>query len=274
MFQREDFGPVQGLRQGRRLFGLPPYMTVCCYAVDGLLIDSGLPCFAESVLEWSRKQGVVQGVITHHHEDHSGGAARLQQAHIPVRGSRETARLLSQGFSVRFYQWAVWGGRAPRTQLADLGATVETERYRFEVLPAPGHCPDQVVLFERAQGWLFSGDAFLARKVKLFRADEDFAATRDSLRRLGELPVADLYCAHRPVLTHGQKALQDKLEHLTELEGRVRELHAQGLPVSQIVRRALGRESLLLTLATAGDLSKANLVRSILFGPRRRADTL
>lgn len=274
MITREDFGPIQGLRQGRRLLVFPPYLTVVCYAVDGLLIDSGLPCFAATVLDWSRSQGVVQGVVTHHHEDHSGGAARLQQAAIPVRGSPETARLLQRGFSVRFYQWAVWGGPAPRTALAPLGATVETERYRFEVLPAPGHCPDQVVLYERTQGWLFSGDAFLGRKVKLFRADEDFAATRDSLARLCELEFGDLYCAHRPVLGEGRRALQQKLDHLRELEGNVRELHARGLPVAQIVRRLLGPDSLLLTLATAGDLSKANLVRSILFGPRRRPDTL
>jgi len=271
---REDFGPVQGLRQGRRILGLPPYLTVVCYAVDGLLIDSGLPCFADRVLEWSKAQGVVQGVVTHHHEDHSGGAARLQSAAIPVRGSSETARLVQRGFSVRFYQWAVWGGPARRTALAPLGATVETGRHRFEVLPAPGHCPDQVVLYEREQGWLFSGDAFLARKVKLFRADEDFAATRDSLERLCELDFADLYCAHRPVLGEGRRALRQKLEHLRELEGNVRELHGRGLPVGQIVRRLLGPDSWIVSFLTAGDLSKANLVRSILFGPRRRPDTL
>lgn len=274
MIRREDFGPVQGLRQGRRLLGFPPYMTVCCYAVDGLLIDSGLPCFAESVLEWSRTHKVTHGVVTHHHEDHSGGAARLQQANIPVRGSEDTARLLKKGFSVRFYQWAVWGGSAPRTQLAQLGATVETGRYTFEVHKAPGHCPDQVVLYEPKQGWLFSGDAFLARKVKLFRADEDFAATRDSLARLAQLPIQDLYCAHRPVLGTGQQALRDKLQHLQDLEGQVRALHAQGLPVKQITKRLLGPESLLLTLGSWGDLSKINLVRSLLFGPRRRPDTL
>jgi glyoxylase-like metal-dependent hydrolase (beta-lactamase superfamily II) len=148
---------------------------------------------------------------------------------------------------------------------------VETERHAFQVLPAPGHCDDQVVLYEPAQGWLFSGDAFLASRIKYFRADEDFGQTVASLRRLTGLSFEALFCAHRPVLQGGREALQRKLDQLVSLEQEVRALHARGLPVREISRRVLGPEDFFFLL-TAGDVSRRNVVRAILYGPvpRRR----
>jgi len=268
----EDYGPVRALRQGRRLFGiLPPYMWVRCFAVDGLLVDAGLSCHAGRTLTWAREQGVREAVLTHHHEDHSGGGPTLRAGGLPVRASAATRAWVGQGFSTRFYQRVVWG-RAPRGELDELPEWVETARYRFRVLAAPGHCDDQVVLHEPSQGWLFSGDAFLAERVKYFRGDEDFGASLRSLERLSELDFADLFCAHRPVLGRGREALRTKLQHLRDLEGRIRELADRGLEVGEITREVLGKEPRLLYLFSAGDLSKRNLVRSVLHGPRPRRD--
>ncbi len=268
----EEYGPVRALRQGRRPFGLlPPYMTVRCYAVDGLLVDAGLSCHLDRVLEWARCESVGRAVLTHHHEDHSGGAAGLKQAGLPVQASQRTRQWMRSGFSIRLYQTVIWGAAA-RGQLDPLGQIVETENHRFRILEAPGHCDDQVVLFEEDEGWMFSGDAFLAERVKYFRGDEDFAATVRSLKELAKLDFDALFCAHRPVVGGGRKALHGKLQHLLELEGRVRELHAKGLGVREVTREILGKEPRLLYLLTGGDLSKRNLVRSILHGPRPRPD--
>lgn len=269
---REDYGPVQALVLGKRLFRVAsPYIRVRAFAVDGLLIDAGLPDAGRELLAFAREQGVGRAALTHHHEDHSGGAQALQAAEVPVAAAAKTRRLLARGFSVPFYQRRVWGV-AKRAEVEPLEPVVETERFRFEVLEAPGHCRDQVVLYERSQGWLFSGDAFLAEKVKLFRSDEDFAATLRSLERLVELEFEALFCAHRPRPSGGREALRVKLQHLREVEGRVRELDEQGLSGREITRRVLGSESTLLQLLTRGDLSKRNLVRSILEGPRYRRD--
>lgn len=269
---REDYGPVQALVLGKRLFRVAaPYMWARAFAVDGLLIDAGLPEAGSQVLAFAREQRVERAALTHHHEDHSGGTLALQAAQVPVAAAAKTRRLLARGFSVPFYQRRVWG--VPRrAEVEALEPVIETERCRFEVLEAPGHCRDQVVLYERAQGWLFSGDAFLAERVKLFRSDEDFGATLRSLERLVELDFEALFCAHRPRPSGGRAALRAKLEHLRQVEGRVRELAEEGLGQREITRRVLGRESALLQLLTRGDLSKRNLIRAILEGPRYRRD--
>lgn len=271
MLQVEDFGPVQALHQGRPLLGLfPPYMTVRCYSVDGLMVDSGLRSFGDAAARWARERKVTTSVLTHHHEDHSGGANFLQAEGVEVLAARATRAIVERGFSVHFYQRVVWGPARP-TRLGPLGEFIETERYRFEVWPAPGHCDDQIVLYERDQGWLFSGDAFIGRRIKYFRGDEDFQATVASLRSLCQLEFDSLFCAHRPILKGGRQSLQDKLQYLLDLEGRTRELHGQGLSIRQITSRLLGNEPWLIYLASLGDLSKYNLIRSILHGPKPRA---
>ena len=272
MHERETYGPVQALRHGRRIFGLlPPYMTVRCFAVDGLLIDAGLSTHAGPVRAFAEDAGARRAVLTHHHEDHSGNAVALRAAGMEVRAGARTRQWMGTGFRTRLYQRVVWAP-APAGELDPLGSEVETERFRFRVLEAPGHCDDQVVLFEPEEGWLFSGDAFLASRVKYFRGDEDYDATVTSLRRLCELDFDALFCAHRPVPSGGRAALREKLEHLVQLGERVRQLHAEGVGEAEITSRTLGRDPWGLWIFSAGDLSKRNLVRAILHGPRPRPD--
>ncbi|WP_163832072.1 MBL fold metallo-hydrolase [Spartinivicinus ruber] len=117
---------------------------------------------------------------------------------------------------------------------------------------------------------IFKGDAFLADKIKLFRGDEDFAKTIESLKRLVTLEFADLFCAHRPIMNQGKQALQQKLAYLLELEDQARYLHRKGHSIKAITQQLLGNESRLRTLLTRGDMSKQNIIRSILFGPTPR----
>lgn len=266
----EPYGRVVALRQGRRVMGLlPPIMDVRCYAVDGLLIDSGLNSFRRQVLSFCQAQRIGQAVLTHHHEDHSGNAASLIAQEVPVLASAATCERVGRGFALAPYQHVMWG-QAPRAQPRPVATWLETAHHRFQILPAPGHCDDQIVLFEPQQGWLFTGDAFLGEFVKNFRRDEDFQKTVESLRRLCALSFDSLFCAHKPVPTGGQQALQRKLQLLLDIEGQVQALHRRGLPLRQIAAQVLGPERWLLYAFTLGDVSKYNLVRAILFGPRPR----
>ena len=270
MIAVEPYGPVTALHHGRSLPLLGrPLMSVRCYAVDGLLIDTGLYAQRRAILDFARERRITRCTITHHHEDHSNNAGTLQGAGIAVHGAAQTAPIVARGFLTHPYQWLVWG-RARPTRLEPLAGTVETDHYKLEVLSAPGHCDDQVVYYERQQGWLFSGDAFLAERIKLFRRDEDFDKTVETTRKLAALDFDALFCAHRPVPTGGRAAMARKLQHLEDIGGETRRLHAQGLGVREIARRLLGGTPLTTWFLTLGDASAENLVRAILFGPRPR----
>lgn len=270
MVEVEHFGEVLSLHQGKKIFGIfPPRMTVRCYAVDGLLIDSGLSCFKQQVLQFAGENKIQQTVITHHHEDHSGNCHSLQQEGFSLYSSQETAIMMKKGFYRPLYQKIVWAN-APQADLQMVPEWLETDRYKFQVISAPGHCEDQIVLFEPSQGWLFTGDAFLSAKIKYFRGDENFQQTLQTLKRLCELSFDSVYCAHHPVLTQGKKSMQEKLDYLLEIEGKVKDLHRIGYPISQITKMVLGGESKILFAISLGDLSKRNLVKSILFGPVSR----
>ena len=51
---------------------------------------------------------------------------------------------------------------------------------RMDVIPAPGHLGDHVVLFDRRRGFLLSGDTMLPGRLTV----RDWSAYRESVRRL------------------------------------------------------------------------------------------
>lgn len=267
MDEIEQLGLVKSFHHGKKVLGLfPPYMTVRCYAIDGLLIDTGLSFAQKSLAKFIQHEKIQRSIITHHHEDHSGNAQFLQKEQIKVEASPLTREKIARGWRLHFYQKLIWA-KAAKTTVDTVGNLIETDNFRFEIIAAPGHCEDQIVLYEKNRGWLFTGDAFLSERVKYFRKDEDFHKTLASLTNLCQLDFADLYCAHHPILKRGKAALITKKEHLENIKGQVQLLHTKGLSFREITLKVLGKEKLPLYLMTAGDLSKINMIKSILIGP-------
>lgn len=258
-------GPLAALEMYRTVVGRP-IMKVYAYAVGEHLVDTGLVGLGSALLTWARGLGVRAALLTHHHEDHAGNAAALAAAGLPVHGTPLTDALLQANLPIPFYEHLAWG-RPPAARAVPFPAELELDGSPAQVLDAPGHCVDQVCLWVPSRGWLFSGDVFLHERVRLFRRDEDFAASVATLERLCALPVQSLFCAHRPVTEQGGRALAAKLQHLRDIEGRVRTLHARGLPVRAIARELQLGRSVGFQLLSAGDASTTNLVRSILHGP-------
>lgn len=270
----ETGGELTTVRMARRYAG-GELLGVQCYLVGDTLVDTGLACYGREMVELSRARGVRRAVVTHHHEDHAGNAAALTAAGLAVESSGPCRDILACDLPIRFYEHLAWG-KMPPAAVDTLPAATRIGRYAAQVVPAPGHCHDQVVFHVPERGWLFSGDAFIHERVRIFRRDEDFAATIGTLRRLLTLDFDTLLCAHRPRYTGGKAALAQKLEWLLHLEGEVRRLHAQGVGVREIARRvdiAVSRPgALAFAWLTVGDATPENVVRSILGGPRLRRE--
>jgi glyoxylase-like metal-dependent hydrolase (beta-lactamase superfamily II) len=279
-----EVGPAPGVagvttvRMARRYAG-GELMGVLCYVVGDTLVDAGLACFGPQMTQLARAAGIRRVVVTHHHEDHAGGAAALRAEGVEVLASAACGALMGSPLPIRFYQHMVWGACPPASATAlPAGERIEVALgpHRAFVVPAPGHCEDQVVYHVPEQGWLFSGDAFLHERVRLFRRDEDFAATLRTLEHLVTLDFDVLFCAHRPRLTGGKAALTQKLEWLRHLEGEIRRLHGRGLPETEIARRVgltLDRPSArVFAWLTVGDATPMNIVRSLIEGPRPRLE--
>jgi glyoxylase-like metal-dependent hydrolase (beta-lactamase superfamily II) len=258
-------GPLTRLRMAPTLLGRP-VREVSAYAFADLLIDTGPPATAARLVAWVRGGPVRRVLLTHHHEDHIGGAAALrEELGLPVLGPAGAVPIFAEGLRMPLYRKVVWGGQ-PRTFLAEpLGDAVEGEGYRLRVVPTPGHAFSHVAFFEEGRRWLFAGDLFVHERVKLLRRIENVGQHLDSLRRVLALEPELLICDHAGILDDAQGRLARKIQWWEDLAGKARELQGQGLGGDAIARRLLGRETF-LTYASLGDFSKRNLIRGLLGG--------
>lgn len=256
-------GPFTRIRMTRTWLGRPVH-DVSAWQLDDLLIDTGPPPTSRDLLAWCRDRELSRVVLTHHHEDHVGGAAALhEELGLPVLAPPGALPILLEGARVPLYRRAVWG--RPRCVRAEpLGDVLEQGPYRFLVVPTPGHAFDHVCLFEQERGWLVSGDLFVHERVRYLRRIEieDLWTHVDSLRRVLALEPKLLVCAHAGVLEDACGALRGKIEWWERLAERVRELHREGESLRRITRRLLGREGFLFWFSL-GDFSKKNLVRAL-----------
>jgi glyoxylase-like metal-dependent hydrolase (beta-lactamase superfamily II) len=67
------------------------------------------------------------------------------------------------------------------------GDTIDLGGRTIEVIATPGHTPDSICLFDRANGLLFSGDTYYPGPIWLYRPETDLVAYGKSVRRLAAL---------------------------------------------------------------------------------------
>jgi glyoxylase-like metal-dependent hydrolase (beta-lactamase superfamily II) len=263
-----DAEQVVKMRLASSFFGRPAYFTAA-YWVDGLLIDTGCAHTARQLGGLIQGWQVDQVVNTHSHEDHIGANAEVQ-AHYgcPIWAHPDALPILRSPHRqpLQPYRRLFWGWPEPSEGQA-IGAWVETEHHRFQVIHTPGHSPDHICLFEPEQGWLFSGDAYIGGKDRALRAGYDIHQIIASLRKLAEMPVRLIFSGSGTVRENGQQAIQDKIAYLEELGEKIRSLHLQGLSARRIRRNLFGRE-LPIAYLTLGHFSGVRLVRSYLAGFR------
>jgi glyoxylase-like metal-dependent hydrolase (beta-lactamase superfamily II) len=167
---------------------------------EAAVVDTGTPGSADAIgaslrgagSSWSAVRHVL---LTHHHDDHAGGAPDVLEragAATGYAGEADVSRI---------------DGPRPMAVAAD-GADV----FGLRVVATPGHTAGHISLFDPATGVLVAGDALtntagLAGSNPQFTADA--AQAQESVRKLAALPVRTIYVGHgAPIETDAAAALR------------------------------------------------------------------
>lgn len=257
----KKFGKVEAFELGYG-FLKKPVMNVHFFVVDDVCIDTAQSLMRKHFLEIISKRKISQVFLTHFHEDHSGNAAAVQKAKkVPVFGHPVTVRKMKEGFGILPYQYYMWGP-SERLDMKPLPPFIESPSLSLIPVHTPGHSQDHTSFLEKNEGWLFSGDLYLAPRIKYFRADENMEDTIRSLQTILKLDFQTLFCAHNPEPTEGKKKIREKLEFLRNFYGQVATLYQRGLNEKEIIQHLPYKEVLLVKIMTTGNVSLTRMVQS------------
>ena len=178
----------------------PGTNTYVVGARRGIVIDPGPadPVHIQRILDVTG--GEVGSILcTHSHPDHSPGAVPLRErAGAPVYGMPPP----DDGYQDETY--------APDHSLRD-GDLIQDGETRLRVLHTPGHASNHACLLLEARGLLFTGDHLMSGStVVILPPDGSMRLYVESLRRLREMPIADLAPGHG-ALIHGAHAEIDRV---------------------------------------------------------------
>ncbi|MBX6352059.1 MAG: MBL fold metallo-hydrolase [Thermoflavifilum sp.] len=237
--------------------------TVYVYLVDGMLIDTGPRHLQDELVRFYEQASFDQVVLTHGHEDHSGTAAWLKQhLGVPIRMHPIGIEEMARPASYPLYRRITWGIREP-FQALPLADGVESRTRRWKVIHTPGHAEDHVALLDEQTGTLFSGDLFVAPKVKVIMRDESVPITMESLRLLLRQDFQSMFCSHAGYFANGPEMLRRKLAYLENLCGEVLKLHEAGYTAVEMDRMLFPRKPPVVQVS-GGEWDSLHLITSIL----------
>ncbi|CAN5215462.1 hydroxyacylglutathione hydrolase [soil metagenome] len=219
---------------------------------DAAIVDPGEAQVVERALE-ERGLRLTAILLTHHHADHTGGAAELAARHrCPVYGPAGEAI-------------------SATTVRLDEGDMFEAVGVRFTTIAVPGHTLGHVAYAAREPAMVFCGDTlFAAGCGKLFEGTP--AQMWRSLRQLAALPDdTEVYCGHEYTVSNIRFArLADPANlALADRQQEAAGLRARGLPT---LPSTIGRERLTNPFLRADEPVIAERAASMAHSPAVRAE--
>ena len=262
MISAAPYGEVLQIRMSRYP-DFPSGMWVCAYLVDGLLVDTGMAHTAEELTKYLKDKTLRVAVNTHFHEDHISSNKFLQDAYgIEIFAPALSVDKINKPAKLYPYQEDVWGYPVP-SKVNPIGGHIETLNYRFEVIPTPGHDRDHICLFEKKNGWLFTGDLYITTKPVACRPIDDMWQILADLENIQALNPQIIFPAPTHVVKDPAEKLAALITYLEELGARIEELYSKGGSIEQIRNEVFGKEDSFAD-ATQQQFSSLNLVKSFL----------
>lgn len=263
------------------------YDYAVCYLIDdSLLVDTGFPWarrqLRKTLIRLGADRMLTTVVNTHYHEDHTGNNDLL----VELCGARVLAHAEAI-HEIHFPPYLPWYrsflfGPAQVAKVEPLGPVVATEHCQFQVIETPGHCPGHICLYEPNRKWLFSGDLYVAAELDSQLGDANGPSWIASLETVLQLEIEWMFDAHGSIFSGAaevRRQLQRKLDFLQAIRDRVHQGAAQSQSLQQLTRKVFDRQDLVdwlsqgdgwLSLITASDFSRSNLVKSFLRDALRR----
>lgn len=260
--ERIKWQGLEGLRIGR--IGKAVNSSFVVYRLGQTLIDTGPGNQWKYVRPFIEEQPVLQILLTHHHEDHSGNAARLKRlTGITPQAPAITVDILKKGFRIPPWQQVVWG-KAEKVDCDPLPEKLSLpDGEPVTAVYAPGHAKDMTCYVLPDRGWLFSADLYLADYLKYLRADENIHLFLQSVKAVLAENFDVILCPHRGIVENGRARLQQKHDYIETLIGNAHRGQQAGKDITQITTELLGKEDMIAYI-TRGNFCKQNLIRSCL----------
>lgn len=266
---------------------IPTPFYTSCFFIDGILIDSGAPASVEQLrafIEPLTEAYEIKCILTHSHEDHCGGAHMLQEEFdIPIYADEKAIPSLKEEYTYPKYRQMTWGEKRLPVKAKEIPKiiTSNSDKYEFEKVSMPGHALDQFTLIEEEQEWAFVADAVQPKYRMLFGKEsdiqEDIKVIYESIQKLHKrtkgMTELKIFTSSRGVFT-GREFLQEKLSEIEDLHKKAHQIYEElsdeyekrDRLLRKVLKEFIGRESVVGKL-TRGDLSKMNLLKSLLQWP-------
>ena len=169
---------------------------------SAVLFDSGIGLVPLAPVVKALTQLPVRVLNSHSHFDHVGANHEFDQVlalDTPFTRANEAGkpheRIADEVVPTAFCGAAPSGADTaafrsqpwPVTRRVKVGDTLAVGGRTLEIVAAPGHTPDAIVLLDRANGLLFTGDTFYESTLWFFAAETDIVAYEQTMQRLAAL---------------------------------------------------------------------------------------
>ncbi|GKV56453.1 MBL fold hydrolase [Sporosarcina sp. NCCP-2222] len=238
-------------------------LNVHCFETDGGLIDTGAQSLLEEFKPFFAKADIDQIIVTHAHEDHTGGAGFLQNEYgLPIYIHDMSIEECTEKAKYPLYRKWFWGKRQPFLA-QPIGESFTSRNCSWSVITTPGHSNDHLAFLNSDTGQLFSGDLFVHPKTKLIMREESIPTIISSIEKVLFFEFDELFCCHAGYVKEGRKAFQSKLDYLYELRAQTLDLYAKGCHAIEIQTRLFPKKYP-ISRFSAGEWDSIHMINSII----------